>query len=80
MKEKILTSDHEDQYGFKPLSDNVSEKRLDLNDLIKRSKEIKRNEKKNNFFIFLAAILIIWVFGFIISFSAWSLFIRKSSI
>ena len=23
MKEKILTSDHEDQYGFKPLSDNV---------------------------------------------------------
>ena len=70
MKEKILTSDHEDQYGFRPLSDNVSEKRLDLNDLIKRSKEIKRSEKRNNFFIFLVVLLIVGAFGFIISFSA----------
>ena len=31
MKDKILTSDHEDQYGFRPLSDNVSEKRLHVN-------------------------------------------------
>ena len=80
MKDKILASDHEDQYGFRPLSDNVSEKRLDLNDLIKRSKEIKRSEKRNNFFIFLVVLLIVGAFGFIISFSAWSLFIRKSSI
>ena len=70
MKDKILTSDHEDQYGFRPLSDNVSEKRLDLNDLIKRSKEIKRSEKRNNFFIFLIVLLIVGAFGFIISFSA----------
>ena len=72
MKEKILTNDQKDkdEYGFRPLTENVSKKRLDLNDLIKRSKEVKKIEKRNNFFIFFTAALIIGIFGFIITFSA----------
>ena len=70
MKEKVVSTEQESQYGFKPLDSHVSEKRLDLNDLIKRSKEIRKNEKKNNLFIFSAAILIVAIFAFIINFSA----------
>ena len=38
------------QYGYK--SFQINEKRLDLNDLIKRAKDEKKNDKKFNLLIF----------------------------
>ena len=54
-------------YGYRSLS-NESEKRLDLNDLLKRVERDKNKNKKINLLIFSGATSAIIVFFFLLSF------------
>ena len=53
------------QYGHK--SFQINEKRLDLNDLIKRAKDEKKNDKKFNLLIFSGAASVVIVFYLLLS-------------
>ena len=53
------------QYGYK--SFQINEKRLDLNDLIKRAKDEKKNDKKFNLLIFSGASTVVLVFFLLLS-------------
>jgi len=54
------------RYDFKPLLE-TSEKRLDLNDLLKRAKDQEKNDKKLNLLIYVGATFVIVVFVSILS-------------
>ena len=50
----------EEQYRFgKPDDSSTSKKRLDLNDLLKRAKEVKKYDKKINYSIFFGMFSIV---------------------
>ena len=55
----------EDQYGYRPFQ--AAEKRLDLNDLIKRAKAEEKNDKKFNVLIFSGAASVVLVFFILLS-------------
>ena len=46
-----------DQYGFRPLE--REEKRLDLNDLLRRAKSQKKDDRKFNLQIFFGAVIVV---------------------
>ena len=54
------------EYGYKPLLDN-KEKRLDLNDLLRRLADEKNRNKKVNLLIFSGATSVVLVFFLLIS-------------
>jgi len=71
MKGKISEAEaNKDEYGFSKIYKNdVSEKsRLDLNDLLKRMKDQKNNDKKTNMFILSGALGLFLVVILILSF------------
>ena len=52
----------EDQYHIgKSYDSSMSEKRLDLNDLLKRAKEREKNDKRLNLLIYAGALFVIVV-------------------
>jgi len=55
----------EDRYGYRPF--RAAEKRLDLNDLIKRAKTEAKNDKKFNLLIFSGAASVVVVFFILLS-------------
>ena len=69
MREKVNRVGHEEgQYRFgKPDDSSMSEKRLDLNDLIDRAKAEEKNDKKFNLLIFLGAASVVLVFFILLS-------------
>jgi len=58
----------DDRYGYSSPIDQVASKRLDLNDLLKRSADEKNKRKKVNFIIFSATTFLILLFFFLLSF------------
>ena len=54
-----------DRYGYRPF--RAAEKRLDLNDLIKRTKAEEKNDKKFNLLIFSGAASVVVVFFILLS-------------
>ena len=68
MGDKTYSENTGDKYGYKLLSDESSNKRLDLNDLLERAKTQKKIEKRNNFLIFSVAIVVVTVVFFILNF------------
>ena len=69
MREKVNRVGHEEvQYRFgKPDDSSMSEKRLDLNDLLKRAKDQEKNDKKLDLLIYAGATSVIVVFVLILS-------------
>ena len=58
----------EDQYhAGESYDSSMSEKRLDLNDLLKRAKDQEKNDKKLNLLIYAGAASVIVVFVLILS-------------
>ena len=57
----------DDLYGYKPLLD-TTEKRLDLNNLLRRIKDEEKKSKKLNLLIFLGMTSVILVFFLLLSF------------
>ena len=55
-----------DYYGYRPLLD-TTEKRLDLNNLLRRAKDEKEKNKKLNLLIFSGATSVVLVFFLLIS-------------
>ena len=56
MRDRASRVDHnEEQYKASDFLNSSSKKRLDLNDLLKRVKERKKNEKKINLLIYSGA-------------------------
>ena len=55
----------EDRYGYRPF--RAAEKRLDLNDLIKRAKAEEKIDKKDNLLIFSGAASVVLVFIILLS-------------
>ena len=68
MGDKTYSENTGDKYGYKLLSDESSNKRLDLNDLLERAKTQKKTEKRNNLLIFSVAIVVVTVVFFILNF------------
>ena len=61
-------SENSDEYGFRPLIKNTEKtKRLDLNDLLKRAKEARKNDKKNSLLIFSGAAVVVGAFLLILN-------------
>ena len=56
-----------DLYGYRPLLD-TTEKRLDLNNLLRRIKDEEKKSKKLNLLIFSGMISVILVFFLLLSF------------
>ena len=54
----------EDQYGFKP--SGKSKKRLDLNDLLKRMEDQKKDDKRINILILSGVLVLVVVFFLIL--------------
>ena len=69
MREKVSQASYDEkQYHIdKQLNSSSISKRLDLNDLLKRAKDQKKNDIKINLFIYTGAALALAVFLFIIS-------------
>ena len=69
MREKVNQIGYEEeQYRIgKPDDSLISEKRLDLNVLLKRAKDQKKNDKKLNLIIYSGAACVIVVFFLILS-------------
>ena len=69
MRVKVNRVGHEEgQYRFgKPDDSPMSEKRLDLNDLLKRAKDQEKNDKKLDLLIYAGATSVIVVFVLILS-------------
>ena len=69
MREKVSQVKYdEEQYRFGKQYDSVNlNKRLDLNDLLKRAKDQEENEKKYNLLIYAGAATVIVVFVLILS-------------
>ena len=69
MREKVNQVGYkEEQYHVRESYDSsMSEKRLDLNDLLKRAKDEEKNDKKFNLLIYSCATFVIIVFLFIVS-------------
>ena len=61
---EVRTDD--DRYGYKALSDDT-EKRLDLNDLLRRAADEKNRDKKVNILIFSLATSAVLVFFLLLS-------------
>ena len=57
----------DDLYGYRPLL-NTTEKRLDLNNLLRRIKDEEKKSKKLNLLIFSGMISVILVFFLLLSF------------
>ena len=57
----------DDLYGYRPLLD-TTEKRLDLNNLLRRIKDEEKKSKKLNLLIFSGMISVILVFFLLLSF------------
>ena len=57
----------DDLFGYKPLLD-TTEKRLDLNNLLRRIKDEEKKNKKLNLLIFSEMISVILVFFLLLSF------------
>ena len=58
----------EEQYRFvKPGDSSMLQKRLDLNDLLKRAKDQEKNDKKLNLLIYAGVASVIVVFVLILS-------------
>ena len=55
-----------DQYGFRPLE--REKKRLDLNDLLRRAKSQKKDDRKFNLQIFFGATIVVGVLYLLLSF------------
>ncbi len=53
---------NEEQYSTDKFVSSSSKKRLDLNDLLKRAKDQKKNDKKLNILIFSGAASLVAVF------------------
>ena len=63
MRDKVSRVDYNvEQYHVSDLLNSSSKKRLDLNDLLKRVKERKKNEKKINLLIYSGAASMLAVF------------------
>ena len=58
---------HEEQYHASDFLNSSSKKRLDLNDLLKRAKDQKKNDKKLNLLIYSGAASVIAVFILLLS-------------
>ena len=58
---------NDDLYGYRPLLD-TTEKRLDLNNLLRRIKDEEKKSKKLNLLIFSGMISVILVFFLLLSF------------
>ena len=69
MREKVNRVGHEEeQYRFGKLDDSsMSEKRLDLNDLLKRVKDREKNDKRLNLLIYAGTLSVIVVFVLFLS-------------
>ena len=69
MREKVnQTGYEEEQYRIgKPDDSLISEKRLDLNVLLKRAKDQEKNDKKLNLIIYAGVACVIAVFFLILS-------------
>ena len=69
MREKInQTGYEEEQYRVSESYDSsMSEKRLDLNDLLKRAKDQEKNDKRLNLLIYAGALSVIVVFVLILN-------------
>ena len=57
----------EEQYNASDFLNSSSKKRLDLNDLLKRAKDQKKNDKKLNLLIYSGAASVIAVFILLLS-------------
>ena len=53
---------NKEQYYVRDLSNSSSKKRLDLNELLKRAKNQKKDDKKQNLLIYFGAASVIAVF------------------
>jgi len=69
MREKVNQVGYkEEQYHVRESYDSsMSEKRLDLNDLLKRAKDQEKNDKRLNLLIYAGALSVIVVFVLILS-------------
>ena len=69
MREKINQAGYEEeQYHVSESYDSsMSEKRLDLNDLLKRAKDREKNDKRFNLLIYAGALSVIVAFVLILS-------------
>ena len=70
MREKANQVEYDDdQYHYGESGYSTAKKRLDLNDLLQRVKNQKRDEKKSNLMIYAGVTVVILVFVSIISIS-----------
>ena len=69
MREKVNQVGYkEEQYHVRESYDSsMSEKRLDLNDLLKRAKDQEKNDKRLNLLIYAGALSVIVAFVLILS-------------
>ena len=69
MRERASRTEYdEEQYHVSELlHPSTSKKRLDLNDLLKRSKKQKESENKLNLLIYTGALTAVVVFGLLLS-------------
>ena len=68
MKDRASRVDYnEEQYHASDLLNSSSKKRLDLNDLLQRVKDQKKNDKKLNLLIYSGAASVVAVFILLIS-------------
>ena len=68
MGDKTYSENTGDKYGYKLLSDESLNKRLDLNDLLERAKTQRKTEKRNNLIIFFVVSVLVTVVFFILNF------------
>ena len=69
MRERANQVEYDDRHHYGEADYSTSKKRLDLNDLLQRAKNQKRDEKKSNLMIYAGVTAVILVFVSIISIS-----------
>ena len=69
MREKVNQVGYEEEqyHSSKSYDSSMSEKRLDLNDLLKRVKDREKNDKRLNLLIFAGTLSVIVVFVLILN-------------
>ena len=69
MREKVNQVGYEEEqyHSSKSYDSSMSEKRLDLNDLLKRVKDREKNDKRLNLLIFAGTLSVIVVFVLFLS-------------
>ena len=67
MRERANQVEYDDRHHYGEADYSTSKKRLDLNDLLQRVKNEKRDEKKSNLMIYAGVTVVILVFVSIFS-------------